>query len=126
MCSSLLQLALGSRGCEKNNQICKSAWIHKIWTILSQTDNFVHQTTILSLFFKVVQLYITAWGKSRDPGKETRAHIDHLGWYHIYRAIHKYLNDLEKWVWHPNESSHTHNFGCHTHNSMAKFSENLR
>ena len=28
----------------------------------------------------------------------------------LYRVRHMYLDDFWKWVWHPNESSHTYNF----------------
>ena len=60
MCSSLLQLAPGSRDlsqAEKKITVVKPEQTHKVTTIFTQNDNFVHTGQFLVSFWEFAQFY---------------------------------------------------------------------
>ena len=57
----------------REEPLCKAEQIHKVTTIITQNDNFVHLGQLWVFFLEFAQLYIkvilfSAWDKSRYPG----------------------------------------------------------
>ena len=64
MCSSFLQFTVESRDFFKAEKrvtiaLCKAEQIHKVTTIFTQNDNFVHPGQFCVSFYESAHLYIT-------------------------------------------------------------------